>query len=124
MPLQFLASLQNREIRLPPPESGRRHPKDVLKHWSEVGQSIVPGHRNRIRERLELAGLLQMGSVNARLMEHAGIRSIKQLASQNPQSLFQRLVEANEALQIRKTPLLERRVVAWINGARRGSIFY
>jgi len=103
---------------------GWRHPKHVMRQWEKVSASIAPAKRDRIRERLELAGLLQMGSANARLMEHAGIRTIKQLASQDPEHLFPRLVEANEALQIRNTPLLKRRVVAWINGARRGSVFY
>jgi hypothetical protein len=104
--------------------TGWRYPKHVLRQWENVGASIAPAKRVQIRERLELAGLLQMGSASARLMEHAGVRTLKQLAAQDPEHLFPRLVEANEVLQIRKTPLFKRRVVAWINGARRVSVFY
>ena len=65
-----------------------------------------------------------MGSVNARLLEKAGVCSLKELAKQDPDELFPELVRINQALRFRKTPLVKRRIVAWIEGAKRKSVIY
>jgi hypothetical protein len=65
-----------------------------------------------------------MGTANARLLEGVGIDSRDKLASQKPDQLFPKLIGVNQTLRLRNNPLLKRRVVAWINAARRQSAFY
>jgi hypothetical protein len=79
---------------------------------------------DRIRHRLELATLLHMGTANARLLEGVGIDSWDKLASQKPDQLFPKLIRVDQTLRLRNNPLLKRRVVAWINAARRQSFIY
>jgi hypothetical protein len=103
---------------------GWRYPKEILQDWEEAKKVITPPFRDRIRQRLELVGLLNMGSVNARLLENAGIHSRKQLGKQDPDKLFTRLVRLNQTLVLRQTPLVKRRIVAWIAAAKRKTAIY
>jgi hypothetical protein len=77
-----------------------------------------------MRQRLELVSLVNMGSVNARLLERAGINSLEKLRKQEPNELFPRLVRMNQTLRLRQTPLLKRRVLGWIGAAKRQSAFF
>ncbi len=105
-------------------KSGWRYPKEILQDWEEAKKAITPPCRDRIRQRLELVGLLNMGSANARLLEKAGIHSRKKLGKQDPDKLFTRLARLNQTLVLRQTPLVKRRIVAWIGAAKRKSAIY
>ena len=59
-----------------------------------------------------------------RLLEEAGIDTRKELAAETADRLHVKLLRINARLHLRDTPLLERRVAAWINAARRESLFY
>ncbi len=98
-----------------------RYPEEVLDHWQKTRHLVSEPFREAVRRRLDLASLLHMGSPNARLLEKAGILSREELAVQKPDDLFLRLVRWNQTLRLRKSPLLKRRVVAWVTGARRES---
>lgn len=105
-------------------EKGWRYPKEVLKNWEEATELIRVPFRDAIRRRLELTSLLHMGSLNARLLEKAGVHSLGELDKQHPDELFPELVRINQTLRLRKTPLVKRRIVAWIEGAKRKSVIY
>ena len=68
--------------------------------------------------------LLHMGTANAQLLEAAGIDSREELARQSHNELFPKLIRLNRTLLLRRNPLIERRVAAWINAAGRRSVFY
>jgi hypothetical protein len=53
-----------------------------------------------------------------------GSDSMEKLGRQKADKLFPELVKVNKKLRLRNNPLLKRRVVAWINAARRQSVFY
>jgi hypothetical protein len=103
---------------------GWRYPEKVLKNWAEAAPLIAPAFRERIRQRLELAGHLHMGSDNAGLLESVGVLSPDALGRQDPDRLFAQLVAANQRIKLRDTPLVKRRVIAWIEGTRRTSALY
>jgi len=105
-------------------KKGWRYPKEVLKNWDEAKMLIGVPFQERIRRRLELVTLLHMGTVNARLLESAGIDSRKKLGEQKVDELFAELIRVNQGLRLRNKPLLKRRVAAWINAATRQSAFY
>lgn len=105
-------------------EKGWRYPKQVLHSWKEAEKNVGPAFQERIHRRLELACLLHMGTANARLLENAGIDSREELGSQNPEELLSDLIRINGRLGLRRTPPPKRRVIAWINAARRESAFY
>jgi hypothetical protein len=103
---------------------GWSYPREVLAEWHEAKKVIKEAQETRIRQRLELVTLVSMGSVNARLLERVGIHSREGLRTQDPAELFTRLVSENKRSNIRETPLVKRRVIAWIKAARRDSAFY
>jgi len=103
---------------------GWRYPEQVLNEWEKARETIGMSFRKRIRQRLELVSLLNMGAANARLLESAGINSREKLGGQKAEVLFPELTRLNQSLRLRNKPLLKRRVVAWINAARRRSAFY
>ncbi|MBW2259850.1 MAG: DUF4332 domain-containing protein [Deltaproteobacteria bacterium] len=105
-------------------EKGWRYPKQVLHNWKDAEKNVRPAFQERIHRRLELACLLHMGTANARLLENAGIDSREELCSQNPDALLSDLIRINDRLGLRRNPLPKRRVIAWINAARRESAFY
>ena len=120
---QILADISPTETKMLG-KRGWRYPKEILQDWEEAKKVITPPFRDRIRQRLELVGLLNMGSDNGRLLENAGIHSRKQLGKQDPDKLFTRLVRLNQTLVLRQTPLVKRRIVAWIGAAKRKSAIY
>ncbi|OEU46220.1 MAG: hypothetical protein BBJ60_02680 [Desulfobacterales bacterium S7086C20] len=103
---------------------GWRYGEQVLENWQEAKASISTPFRSPFRQRLELAGLLHMGSANARLLESIGIHSRKELTRHEPDELFLSLNRANEELRLRRSPLMKRRIIAWIAGAKRRSALY
>jgi hypothetical protein len=105
-------------------ERGYRFPEEILKDWEKAKQVIRVSFRDTIRDRLEMASLLNIGSTNARLLEAAGIRSREKLGREDPDRLFGRLVTANQTMKLRQSPLLRRRIVAWISSAKRKSAVY
>lgn len=105
-------------------KKGWRYPEQVLGNWNEAKESIRMASCDRIRRRLELVSLVRMGAANARLLERAGIYSTEKLGRQKVDLLFPELIRVNQSMRLRKKPLLKRRVVAWINAARRQSAFY
>ena len=100
------------------------YPREILQNWNEARSLTSEPVRDRIRQRLELVSLVNMGSINARLLESVGIFSLQSLQEQKPEELFQRLVKMNQTLGLRQTPLLKRRVVGWIAAAKRQSAFF
>jgi hypothetical protein len=120
---QILADISPTETKMLG-KRGWRYPKEILQDWEEAKKVITPPFRDRIRQRLELVGLLNMGSANARLLENAGIHSRKQLGKQDPDKLFTRLARLNQTLVLRQTPLVKRRIVAWIGAAKRKAAIY
>jgi hypothetical protein len=105
-------------------KKGWRYPEQVLHNWKEAKRLTGMPFADRIRQRLELATLLHMGTANARLLEGVGIDSRDKLGRQKADKLFPELIKVNKKLRLRNNPLLKRRVVAWINAARRQSAFY
>ena len=105
-------------------KKGWRYPEQVLHDWEEARKLIEMSFRNKIRQRLELVSLLNMGTANARLLESAGIDSREKLGRQKADVLFPELTRLNQSLCLRNQALLKRRVVAWINAARREFAFY
>jgi hypothetical protein len=105
-------------------QKGWCYPREILQNWNEVKRVIRQPFRDPIRQRLELVSLVNMGSVNARLLERAGISSLEKLRKQKPNELFPRLVRMNQTLRLRQTPLLKRRVLGWIGAAKRQSAFF
>lgn len=103
---------------------GLHYPKEALHRWEEAAASIPENMQGRVRNRLVLVSLLYMGSENARLLEHVGIDSRDDLAQAKASKLFQQLSHANDRLQLRRAPLLERRVMSWIVAAQRTSPLY
>jgi hypothetical protein len=99
-------------------------PQQVLDHWPKARELLEESTRKPVRRRLELSGLLHMGGANARLLEIAGIDSREELAAQDADMLFSRLVKANEIFQVRDQTILKRRVVAWVNAAKRAGFGY
>jgi hypothetical protein len=49
-----------------------RYPEQVLHNWKEAKRLVGVRFAHRIRQRLELVNLLQMGTANARLLEGVG----------------------------------------------------
>jgi hypothetical protein len=105
-------------------QKGWRYPREILHDWNEARRVTRQPFRDRIRQRLELVSLVNMGSINARLLERAGICSLQNLRKQNPDELFPRLVRMNQILRLRQTPLLKRRILGWIGAAKRQSAFF
>lgn len=105
-------------------QKGWRYPEQVLRNWEEAKMLIGMPYRHRIRQRLELVSLLNMGTANARLLESIGIDSREKLGRQKAGELYPLLISVNQRLRLRNKPLLKRRVVAWINAAGRQSLFY
>ncbi len=105
-------------------KKGWRYPEQVLHNWKDAKMLIGMPFRHRIRQRLELVGLLNMGTANARLLESIGIDSREKLGRHKADELYPRLISVNQRLRLRNKPLLKRRVVAWINAAGRQSVFY
>jgi hypothetical protein len=105
-------------------KKGWRYPKQVLHHWKEAEGIVEQAQRERIHKRLELVSLLYMGTANARLLESRGIDSREKLGEQNADALFPALIRSNQLLGLRRNPLPERRVTAWINAAKRKSALY
>jgi hypothetical protein len=103
---------------------GWRYPEQVFKNWGAAGITIEETVRKRIHKRLELVTLLHMGAANARLLESMGIDSHKKLGEQNPNELFPILIRSNKRLGLRSNPLPKRRVIAWVNAAKRKSPLY
>jgi len=103
---------------------GWSYPKEVLRNWKKAKILIRVPFRDRIRRRLELVSLLNMGTANARLLESAGIDSREKLGRLKADELFPKLIMVNQRLGLRDNPLLKRRVVAWISAAGRQSAFY
>jgi hypothetical protein len=104
--------------------AGWRYAAEVLQGWQEAKTVIQMPFRDRIYKRLELVSLVHMGSPNARLLEAAGVQSREELAKQNPDELFLELTRVNQTLQLRQAPFVKRRIVSWINAARRKSTVY
>jgi hypothetical protein len=100
------------------------YPVQVLTNWEEAGQSIAVPFQEPIRQRLELTAHLHMGSANARLLEKGGVFSLDALGRSDADQLYDTLVSVNQKEQLRETPLLRRRVMAWTEGAKRKSAFY
>jgi hypothetical protein len=105
-------------------KKGWRYPEEILEDWDQASTVISMPLRDRIRHRLKLVSTLNMGSANARLLEGVGIHSREELAHQSPDELFVELARVNQALQLRKTPLVKRRIEAWIHAAKRQSPIY
>ncbi len=105
-------------------ERGWRYPKEMLENWDDAKADISPQFSGAIHQRLELVSLLNMGSSNARLLEAAGVHSPESLAAQSAEELYPTLAKINQTLALRETPLLKRRMVAWIHAAKRESLFY
>jgi len=105
-------------------KKGWRYPEEILRDWDKASTVLTISFRDRIRSRLALVSHLNMGSRNARLLEMAGIGVPEDLRQQRPDELVAELVTINQALGLRKTPLVTRRVEAWINAATRQSPFY
>jgi hypothetical protein len=105
-------------------QEGWRYPSEILQDWNEAKTAIKHPFRDRIRRRLELVSLVNMGSSNARLLESAGIHSVQDLRKQKPEELFPTLVRMNQTFRLRKTPLVKRRVLGWIGAAKRQSAFF
>jgi predicted NAD-dependent protein-ADP-ribosyltransferase YbiA (DUF1768 family) len=103
---------------------GWRYPEQILHNWEKVRPVIRASLAERIQKRLELVSLLHMGTVNARLLEAAGVDSPKKLSRKDPDELFSQLIKVNQRLNLRDKPMVKRRVLAWINAARRQSAFY
>jgi hypothetical protein len=103
---------------------GWHYPKQILNNRQKAGQVIVEPVREAVLRRLELSAILHMGSANARLLEGAGVFSREVLAKQDPDLLFKNLLEANRILDLRESPILKRRVSAWIEGAKRNTPLY
>lgn len=118
--LQDISPNDARKLR----QKGWRYPEQVLDNWEEAKMSIGMLFRERIRQRLELVNLLRMGTANARLLETTGIDSREKLGRQKADELFLELTRLNQRLRLRDKPLLKRRVAAWINAAKRQSVFY
>ena len=104
-------------------QKGWRYPREILQNWNEARRVTRQPFRDSIRQRLELVSLVNMGSINARLLESAGICSLQNLRKQKPDELFARLVRVNQTLRLRQTPLLKRRILGWIGAAKRQSAF-
>ncbi|MDY6952120.1 MAG: DUF4332 domain-containing protein [Thermodesulfobacteriota bacterium] len=105
-------------------KKGWRYPQDILDNWDKASTAITIPFRDAIHGRLALVSLVHMGSKNARLLEAAGIAVPGDLRQQQPDHLFAHLVTINQALALRKTPLVKRRVAAWIHAGTRQSLFY
>jgi len=105
-------------------QKGWHYPREILQNWNEARRVIKEPFRDRIRQRLELVSLVNMGSINARLLESAGIRSLQNLRKQEPDELFPRLVRMNQISRLRQTPLVKRRISGWIGAAKRQSAFF
>ena len=103
---------------------GWDYPKQILENWEKAKHVIAAPTGEAVRNRLELSATLQLGSANARLLEMAGVGSQKSLAKQEPDVLFEELTAINKALKLRESPILKRRVVAWIKGAKRETALY
>ncbi len=105
-------------------KKGWRYPKEILQNWNEAKTVTKQPFRDRIRQRLELVSLVNMGSINAHLLERAGIHSLQDLRKQEPDHFFRKLVRINQTFRLRKTPLVKRRILGWIGAAKRESAFY
>jgi len=105
-------------------KKGWRYPAEILADWDKASTAISVPFRDPIHRRLTLVSLVNMGSQNARLLEMAGICRPEDLRQQRPNELFAELVTINHAVGLRKTPLVKRRVEAWINAAKRQSPFF
>jgi hypothetical protein len=103
---------------------GWHYPKQILNNWENAAQAIAEPMREAVFQRLELSAILHMGSSNARLLERAGVDSRKILAAQEPDFLFETLTDLNRTLRLRKSPILKRRIVAWIEAAKRHTAVY
>jgi hypothetical protein len=105
-------------------KKGWRYPKEILQNWNEAKTVTKQPFRDRIRQRLELVSLVNMGSINAHLLERAGIHSLQDLRKQKPDDLFPKLVRINQTFRLRQTPLVKRRILGWISAAKSESAFY
>ena len=85
----------------------------VVNSVTGLGTIVIPG-RMPVPMRKGITLALQW------LLNRRGSRTIVQ----NPDDLFPRLVQWNHRLGVRTSPLLKRRVLAWVTGARRTSAAY
>lgn len=72
----------------------------------------------RVEEEFDLDELSGVGPTYQKLLRAAGITSKEQLSKQDPEELYEKLMEANEEKEITKRPPTQANVEAWINLAQ------
>lgn len=68
--------------------------------------------------RTDLARVKGIGEEYADLLEVAGIDTVPELAQRNPDNLYQKLVEINEARNLVRRPPTQAQVGAWVEQAK------
>lgn len=71
-----------------------------------------------LANRADLARIKGVSGVYSDLLENAGVDTVKELATRNPENLHQKLLETNEAMQLTQRPPTAAQVEAWIAQAK------
>ncbi len=71
-----------------------------------------------LARRADLARIKGVGNLYAVLLKHAGINSIQDLARQDVDTLYKRVIELNEAMKVARRIPKPANVQQWVDGAR------
>lgn len=66
----------------------------------------------------DLSRVKGIGSQYSDLLEEAGVDTVPELANRNPQNLYQKIMEVNEAKNLVRRPPSEKMIAGWIAQAK------
>ncbi len=72
-----------------------------------------------LARRADLARIKGIGNLYAVLLKHAGINSIQDLARQDVEELYKRVIELNETMKLARRIPKPANVEQWVEGARK-----
>lgn len=71
-----------------------------------------------LANRADLARIKGVSGVYSDLLENAGVDTVKELATRNPENLHTKLVETNDAMQLSQRPPTAEQVGDWVAQAK------
>lgn len=106
--------------------------RDIADNERFVEAAAAPAQRKELAEacgcdakvilqlanRADLARVKGVSGVYSDLLEHAGVDTVKELATRRPENLHARLAETNEALTLTERPPSPSQVEDWISQAK------
>jgi predicted flap endonuclease-1-like 5' DNA nuclease len=72
----------------------------------------------QIANRADLARIKGVSGVYSDLLEHAGVDTVKELATRRPDNLHAKIVETNTSLQLTERPPTQKQIEDWVAQAK------